>query len=218
MTDSHRDTGPSWIIWNMGQHLIISCFHKFTTETLLTLSSSDGSEKGFKKGRRFFRCRAEVPCSQERPRGTTWSSSPYAAMVEPIVQQRMRPGAAAVNGQPPQDQTWFGVAAMERSPRWGRKAGGAAVPGDCMEQRLKDGPCGTELHWSSAWRAVAFGKITQYHLGKDGIPWGRPMDRGREWPRRSKHKVLWADQNPFSVLLYWFGRESRREWMDGRFI
>jgi len=41
--------------------------------------------------------------------------------------------------------------------------------GTCVEQLLKDGPCGTELCWSSAGRTAACGKSTQDQFGRDGV-------------------------------------------------
>ena len=46
--------------------------------------------------------------------------------------------------------------------------------GTCVEQLLKDGPCGTELCWSSAGRTAACGMSTQDQFGKDGILWEGP--------------------------------------------
>lgn len=52
---------------------------------------------------------------------------------------------------------------------------GAAAHGDlCWSHLLlKDGHCGKELCWSSAWRSAACGKPTEDQFGKDSILWER---------------------------------------------
>jgi len=49
--------------------------------------------------------------------------------------------------------------------------------GTCVEQCPKGGPCGTQLYWSYARRAAAWGKPTQEQCRKDSIPWEKREER-----------------------------------------
>lgn len=108
--------------------------------------------------------------------GTTWSGSPRAVTEEPTVQWWLRPEGATAMDTPTEatEQScnlWgavcSGVGGLRELHSWG------AEP----ERR----PCGMELCWGGAKRAVARGKPTQDQFGKDNILWeGTLWNMGRE--------------------------------------
>lgn len=117
----------------------------------------------------------QFPASQERsteeqavlfqPMGTAQSTSPCAAMEE------MKAEGGTAYGYPCRGSPGPELQPVERSPQWGRRAGGAATHGAMLEQCLKGGSYGMELCWCSAGRAVACGKPMQGQFRKDCVPW-----------------------------------------------
>ena len=69
-----------------------------------------------------------------------------------------------------------------------------------LEQCLKGGTHVKEPCWSSAERAVDYGKPTQEQFGKDGIPWeGAHMEQGQR--ATVKERQRWTDCSPHSLVL-----------------
>lgn len=81
-------------------------------------------------------------------------------------------------------------------PMVGQEGWGSCAHGDLCRALLKDGPCGTESCWSSAWRAAAVGRPRGISLGRTASVGETSCGAGAE-----QHKVLRTDCRPYSLFL-----------------
>ena len=102
---------------------------------------------------------------------------------------------------PPQEQPRPELQSMERSLWWSRRAGGTAVCGAVLEQRLKGGSHGTEPWWRSAGRAVVCGKATVGSVGEGQHPVGEShVKQGQRGAAKMKCYGLTTDPIPHFLL------------------
>ena len=122
---------------------------------------------GQKEGRRYPRCRAEVPCSRGgahggkavplQSMGTTWSRFPHAAIQEPSGQQ-MRPEGGVAHGEPTQEHSGPELQPMKSSLQWssavvheGLAPWYRAMLRQCLKSTVEKN---VEKHEGSVWKGL----------------------------------------------------------------